>query len=871
METAIPDTILKQLDIQSDNENLHVYPIRIISSTRSEKSKNTTKSPMPSKFGMLVSFCSFLFVAHTISVEAASSYEPRDTITLDCSSSESDEPYSMGRNNVGSYHVHGTKLQPCVYKKQTTYPFPVSPGPYFIRLHFSPFSYSGFSISKALFSVSAAHFTLLKTSTASYSKCQSDDGYTVKEFCVNVDDQVLNVTFTPSPDVSDAYAFVNKIEVVPMPSNLYIQEAVSLPLIGQPPSPYHIKNSAALEMMFRLNVGGDLIPEQEDTGMFRKWIPDASFLTTDESNMDLYATYGYYQHLMPTSILSSDVQIKRSSTMQAYVAPDQVYASARTVADDESNQNRATWLLPVDSGFYYLVRLHFCEISNEIKGVGHRVFHVHMKDQTVEDQADIFNWTHGTGVPVYRDYIVNFSEHTKRRTNLSLSIQNSNGSIKPSRPAILNGLEIFKLSDFNNSLAGPFSFEMVNYSNPSTKDNGNYSAVEIFVEILISTIALATLWQLISISGRGQRKISMQSQSSDDFQSFSLDEVKLATDNFSAALLLGAGGYGNVYKGSINGGTNIVAIKRAKPGSRQGLNEFQTEILLLSQLRHCHLVSLIGCCKERKEMILVYDYMANGTLRDHLYKTKNPPLPWTRRLRICIGAARGLHYLHTSSKHSIIHRDVKSTNILLDQNWVAKVSDFGLSKIGPNMLTQSNTHVSTVVKGSFGYLDPEYYKRQKLTEKSDVYSFGVVLFEVLCARPAVLQGIENIEEEQEKINLAEWVLHCYKSGRLDEIIDPYLQGKVDPTCLTTFTDIARKCLCDKGSERPTMGEVLWNLEQAWLQQEESAGLQDNGIGNCGTVANELSVIIDVGGVPLDGGSDPTPGVDFSEIIAPTGR
>ncbi|KAK8689684.1 hypothetical protein V6N13_088397 [Hibiscus sabdariffa] len=419
METAIPDTILKQLDIQSDNENLHVYPIRIISSTRSEKSKNTTKSPMPSKFGMLVSFCSFLFVAHTISVEAASSYEPRDTITLDCSSSESDEPYSMGRNNVGSYHVHGTKLQPCVYKKQTTYPFPVSPG-------------------------------------------------------------------------------------------------------------------------------GDLIPEQEDTGMFRKWIPDASFLTTDESNMDLYATYGYYQHLMPTSILSSDVQIKRSSTMQAYVAPDQVYASARTVADDESNQNRATWLLPVDSGFYYLVRLHFCEISNEIKGVGHRVFHVHMKDQTVEDQADIFNWTHGTGVPVYRDYIVNFSEHTKRRTNLSLSIQNSNGSIKPSRPAILNGLEIFKLSDFNNSLAGPFSFEMVNYSNPSTKDNGNYSAVEIFVEILISTIALATLWQLISISGRGQRKISMQSQSSDDFQSFSLDEAWLQQEESAGLQDNGIGNCGTV-------------------------------------------------------------------------------------------------------------------------------------------------------------------------------------------------------------------------------------------------------------------------------------------------------------------------------------
>ncbi|KAK9042086.1 hypothetical protein V6N11_017165 [Hibiscus sabdariffa] len=829
----------------------------------SEKSKNTTRTPMPSKFGMLVSFCSLLFVTQTISVEAASSYEPTDTRTLDCS--------SVDKSNISSFPAPETKLQPCVFKKQITYAFPVSPGPKFIRLYFKPFSYSGFNVSKALFSVSAAQFTLLKTSTDSYAKCRSDDGYTVKEFCINVDDQVLNVTFTPSPDVSDAYAFMNKIEVFSMPSYLYIREVVSLPLIGQPTSSYVIRNSTALEMMYRLNIGGDLIPEQDDTGMFRKWIPDASFLTTDESNMDLYATYGYYKYLMPTSTLYSDVQIKQSSTMQAYVAPDQVYASARTVVDDERNQNGAKWLLPVDSGFYYLVRLHFCEISNKIKGAGQRVFHVYMKDQTAEDQADIFNWTHGTGVPVYRDYILNFSEYTTRRTNLSLSIQNGNGSSKTSRPAILNGVEIFKLSDLSNSLAGPFSFEMVNYSSPSTKDGGNYLALEISGRTVISSLVLATLLQLVAACWRRLRKtlIPSHSQSSDDFRGFSFHEIKLATNNFSAALLLGAGGYGNVYKGSINGGTNIVAIKRAKPGSRQGLNEFQTEILLLSQLRHCHLVSLIGCCKEKNEMILVYDYMANGTLRDHLYKTKNPPLPWMRRLRICIGAARGLHYLHTSSNHSIIHRDVKSTNILLDQNWVAKVSDFGLSKIGPDMLTQSNTHVSTVVKGSFGYLDPEYYKRQKLTEKSDVYSFGVVLFEVLCARPAVLQGIENMEEEQEKINLAEWVLHCYNSGRLEEIIDPYLQGKVDPTCLTTFTNIARKCLCDKGSERPTMGEVLWNLEQAWLQQEESACLQDNG--NCGAAANELSVVIDVGEVPLDGGSDPTLGVEFSEIIAPTGR
>ncbi|KAI8566821.1 hypothetical protein RHMOL_Rhmol02G0071900 [Rhododendron molle] len=299
---------------------------------------------------------------------------------------------------------------------------------------------------------------------------------------------------------------------------------------------------------------------------------------------------------------------------------------------------------------------------------------------------------------------------------------------------------------------------------------------------------------------------------------FSLEEVRIATNSFNDAWIIGIGGFGKVYKGFIDG-TTMVAMKRLNAESKQGAREFWTEIKMLSKLRHTNLVALIGYCYECQEMILVYEYIALGTLADHLYKLKTTksntsisPPSWEQRLDICIGAARGLDHLHSGTNQCFIHRDVKTTNILIDENWVAKISDFGLTK---GFDTHSMTHVSTNVKGTFGYLDPDYFRTQRLTKKSDVYAFGVVLLEVLCGRQALDRKLS-----EEQMNLADWVQRCIKEGKLARVIDPSLSGQITPRCLKSFVVLAKNCLNESPRSRPMMAEVLGRLELALLSQQK---------------------------------------------------
>ncbi|XVE72317.1 hypothetical protein DITRI_Ditri11bG0029700 [Diplodiscus trichospermus] len=720
--------------------------------------------------------------------------------------------------SVASHQEHSVTEVPYmtarIFHEKFTYRFPVSPGPKFLRLYFYPNKYPGLDITTSFFSVTANFYTLMDNFSAYLTTSSSEQAFIIKEFVIPVtNNQMIDVTFTPSPN---SFAFVNGIEAVSMPTNIYTgQRYGSLPLLG---SNYlwEFHNTTALETAYRLNVGGAYVSAINDTGMFRTWYEDSTYIFGSA-----FGVTGF-QH---------NATIKYTQATPPYTAPEVVYKSARAMGPTPSiNLNyNLTWLCPVDSGFYYLVRLHFCEFLTIITEVNERVFNIFINNRTAEAAMDVIATSGGNGVPVYRDFVVQVPHGTPSKQDLWVAVHPYAKGHARYMDAILNGLEIFKLNKSDGSLAAPNPQPEQVRASPmleqkqSKKSRKFLTHTKIVIGATLGSIVSVFLlfsfifWQRKHLWCRtkslNRRKVSTLSQGI-RCKHFSLADILTSTNNFDDALIIGRGGFGNVYKGQIQGIQYEVAIKRLNSNSHQGENEFWAEIEMLSQLRYINLVSLIGYCNDNQEMILVYDYMVNGTLRDHLYKNDNIPLQWKQRLKICIGAARGLDYLHSGAVQRIIHRDVKTTNILLDEKWVAKVSDFGLSKMGP--IVMANVPITTMVKGTFGYMDPEYYRRLQLTEKSDVYSFGVVLFEVLCARPAV-----DINLEDDQIGLAGWALKCAENETIEQIIDPYLQGKIAPECLRSFAETAKSCLHENGVERPKMGDVVGMLEFA-LQLQETA-------------------------------------------------
>ncbi|XP_010682078.2 leucine-rich repeat receptor protein kinase HPCA1 isoform X2 [Beta vulgaris subsp. vulgaris] len=284
---------------------------------------------------------------------------------------------------------------------------------------------------------------------------------------------------------------------------------------------------------------------------------------------------------------------------------------------------------------------------------------------------------------------------------------------------------------------------------------------------------------------------------------FTFNEVQKCTNNFSEANHVGSGGYGKVYRGVLGDGM-IVAIKRSQQGSMQGSREFKNEIELLSRIHHKNLVKLIGFCFDRGEQMLVYEFIPNGTLMDSLLGKSGIQLDWIRRMKVALGSARGLQYLHQLADPPIIHRDIKSNNILLDECLNAKVADFGLSRLFGDT---DKGYVTTQVKGTMGYLDPEYFMTNQLTEKSDIFSFGVVLLEILTARKPIQLGKFIVKQIKETVDTTK---DLYNLG---EMMDPMLLSS--STMLVgfeKFVDLTLKCVEEFGADRPSTGEVVKELE-----------------------------------------------------------
>ncbi|KHN33381.1 probable serine/threonine-protein kinase PBL9 isoform X1 [Glycine soja] len=316
---------------------------------------------------------------------------------------------------------------------------------------------------------------------------------------------------------------------------------------------------------------------------------------------------------------------------------------------------------------------------------------------------------------------------------------------------------------------------------------------------------------------------------SSNLKSFTLSELKTATRNFRPDSVLGEGGFGSVFKGWIDEnsltatkpGTGIViAVKRLNQDGIQGHREWLAEVNYLGQLSHPHLVRLIGFCLEDEHRLLVYEFMPRGSLENHLFRRGSyfQPLSWSLRLKVALDAAKGLAFLH-SAEAKVIYRDFKTSNILLDSKYNAKLSDFGLAKDGP---TGDQSHVSTRVMGTYGYAAPEYLATGHLTAKSDVYSFGVVLLEMLSGKRAVDKNRPSGQH-----NLVEWAKpYLANKRKIFRVLDTRLEGQYSTDDACKLATLALRCLSIESKFRPNMDEVVTTLEQ--LQVPNVNGGHQNG-------------------------------------------
>ncbi|XP_057978263.1 putative leucine-rich repeat receptor-like protein kinase At2g19210 [Malania oleifera] len=408
-------------------------------------------------------------------------------------------------------------------------------------------------------------------------------------------------------------------------------------------------------------------------------------------------------------------------------------------------------------------------------------------------------------------YILNLT----RIQSLDLSNNNLTGPV----PDFLSLLPLSVINLAGNKLTGSVPVELIQRSkrgslslsvdenfNPVSqvpfkkmkkKKNVVVPIVASVAALLILMAALVALWCL-RWRRQDKKKVNLTLESKK--QQFRYSEVLSITNNLT--MILGKGGFGTVYLGYIN--NTEVAVKILSPSSVQGCKQFQSEVKLLMRVHHRNLTSLVGYCDEGTNMALIYEYMANKDLRGLLSGKRNYVLGWEERLRIAIDAAQGLEYLHNGCKPPMIHRDVKSTNILLNGNFQAKLADFGLSRDFP---VEGGYLVPSEIFGTLGYIDPEYFSSKRLTMKSDVYSFGIVLLELITGHPALIKGHRNTD-------IVQWANSVIGEGDIGIIVDPSVQGKFNANSAWKAVEIAMSCVSPLSIHRPNISHVVTELKES---------------------------------------------------------
>ncbi|KAL2326829.1 hypothetical protein Fmac_020256 [Flemingia macrophylla] len=436
----------------------------------------------------------------------------------------------------------------------------------------------------------------------------------------------------------------------------------------------------------------------------------------------------------------------------------------------------------------YKVKLHFAEImfsdDQTFSSLGRRIFDVSVQGVRYLKDFNIAEAAGGVGKGITEEFDVDVDDGT---LEIHLYWAGKGTTAIPDR-----------------GVYGPLisAIEMIpNFENPSKGLSSGAIVGIVAASCGLVILILVGLWKMGFLCRKDTTDKELLEMKTGYF---SLRQIKAATNNFDPANKIGEGGFGPVYKGVLSDG-DVIAVKQLSSKSKQGNREFVNEIGMISALQHPHLVKLYGCCIEGNQLLLIYEYMENNSLARALFGEQEQKLhlDWPTRMKICVGIARGLTYLHEESRLKIVHRDIKATNVLLDRELNAKISDFGLAKLDE----EENTHISTRVAGTIGYMAPEYAMRGYLTDKADVYSFGVVALEIVSGKSNT-----KYRPKEEFVYLLDWAYVLQEQGNLLELVDPSLGSEYSPEEAMRMLSLALLCTNPSPTLRPSMSSVVSMLE-----------------------------------------------------------